>query len=228
MYLVSMSINRALNPLLTGFLCSLPHLINFMKELLIFKIALYNNVYVDWLFKRILQPMGTSWEGNGPLGKCFWLSFSGRREPLNHRPRCSGNLLSLWDGLGHGTKSKASGIQFRLGHHGQLWTGTSNGRDWKWELWQCLNATAPGLEVFLGWNREAVQSLTGRGTTLARKSCCSRHHHSFRRQQTPQQHTSYFRLSVSELLTHLRTLFLQRSFWPFKVGRPGEKQRHAV
>lgn len=93
-------------------------------------------------------------------------------EDLNHKPRCSGNLLSLCDGLEHGAMSEAS-------KYSSGWVIMTDAelallRELKWELWQCLNAMASGLKVFLGQDRERRCRVMEKtiGTTLARKSCC--------------------------------------------------------
>lgn len=118
--------------------------------------------------RRASSRWGPSWEGNRPFGKSFWPSSSGG----NPKPRCSGNLLSLWDALEHSAMPQAS-------KYSSGWVirtcraGTTMGIEW--ELWQCLNATALGLQVFLGWDREreSEERLMGRRmrAALARKSC---------------------------------------------------------
>lgn len=52
--------------------------------------------------------MGTLLRRKQTVRKVLLTLILWEEEPLNHRPRCSGNLLSLRDGLGHGTESKAS------------------------------------------------------------------------------------------------------------------------
>jgi hypothetical protein len=61
-------------------------------------------------------------------------------ECLSHKPRCSGNLLSLWAGLAHGAMSKAS--KYSSGWVTMADAELAPSGKLKWELWQCLNAMA--------------------------------------------------------------------------------------
>lgn len=150
-------------------------------------------------------------------------------EPLNHRPRCSGNL-SLWDGPGHGAVSKTS----KYSSGWVIMTDAELAPLWglKWELWQCLNAAAPGLELFMGsdWERQCRASWGAGWEPLWQGNpAASATPLLLQKATNTQQHTSYFRSCPFLNCWHTwRTLFLQRSLGPFKVGRPGEKQRHAM
>ena len=116
------------------------------------KITLYNNIDGDRLSKRFLQQMGPLPRRKQTVRKVLPTPIPWEEEPLNHRPRCSGNLLSLWDGPGHDATSKTS----KYSSGWVIMTDAELARLWglKWELWQCLNAAAPGLEAFMGWDWE--------------------------------------------------------------------------
>lgn len=102
-------------------------------------------------------------------------------------------------------------------------------RELKWELWQCLNAMASGLQVFLGQEvRGSVEPYGEKGRsdfgmeTLQQPATLPL----LQRATDTHKHTSYFRSCQLLNCWHTwRTLSLQRSLWPFKVGRSGERLR---
>lgn len=162
------------------------------------------------------------------------IPLRGGEEHLNHKPRCSGNLLSLWDGLGHGPMSEVS--KYSSGWVIMTDAELAPLQGPEWELWQHLNATAPGLEVFLGWGRGRDRDRQCRGLWGGRQEslwqgepAASATPLLLQKAMDAQPHFSYFRSGQFLNCWHTwRTLSLQWSFWPFKVGRPGKKERRAL